>query len=93
VAVAWPEPGAVAIYGPIALATSSADSDVAKAFISFVVGDEGQRVLGGAGSYPTRPGAPGPTIPDGAPVVSPDWAAIGSDKETVLTEYQQVFGG
>jgi iron(III) transport system substrate-binding protein len=93
VAVAWPEPGAVAIYGPIALATSSADSDVAKAFISFVVGDEGQRILGGAGSYPTRPGAPGPTIPDGAPVVSPDWAAIGSDKESVLTEYQQVFGG
>ena len=25
--VVWPEPGAVAIYGPIALATDSADSD------------------------------------------------------------------
>jgi iron(III) transport system substrate-binding protein len=91
--VVWPEPGAVAIYGPVALATASADSDVAKAFISFVVGEEGQRILGESGSYPTRPGAPGPTVPDGAPVVSPDWAAIGQDKAAMLDEYQQVFGG
>jgi iron(III) transport system substrate-binding protein len=91
--VVWPEPGAIAIYGPIALATHSADSEVAKAFISFVVSKEGQTVLGGAGSYPTLPGVDGPTVPAGAPVVSPDWAAIGADKAAVLAEYQQVFGG
>jgi iron(III) transport system substrate-binding protein len=91
--VVWPEPGAVAIYGPMALATHSADSQVAKDFISFVISADGQRVLGGAGSYPTRPGVPGPTIPAGAPTVSPDWAAIGKDKEATLSEYQQVFGG
>ncbi|TQN42585.1 iron(III) transport system substrate-binding protein [Blastococcus colisei] len=93
VAVAWPEPGAVAIYGPIALATGSADSQVAKDFISFVVGDDGQAVVGESGSYPTRPGAPTPTIPQGAPIVFPDWAAIGSDKDAIVGEYQQVFGG
>jgi iron(III) transport system substrate-binding protein len=91
--VVWPEPGAVAIYGPIALATDSADSDVAKAFISFVVSEEGQAVLGGSGAYPTLPGVDGPTVPDGAPVVSPDWAAIGGDEDQILGEYQQVFGG
>jgi iron(III) transport system substrate-binding protein len=91
--VVWPEPGAVAIYGPVALATHSADSQIAKAFISFVIGDHGQRVLGGAGSYPTRPGVPGPTIPSGAPVVSPDWAAIGQHQDAILGGYQQVFGG
>jgi iron(III) transport system substrate-binding protein len=91
--VAWPEPGAVAIYGPIALATHSPDPEVAKDFISFVVGDEGQSVLGKAGSYPTRPGAPGPTIPDGAPVVSPDWPTIEENKDAVLRDYEQVFGG
>ena len=53
----------------------SADSDVAKSFISFVVGEEGQTVLGESGAYPTLPGVDGPTVPDGAPVVSPDWAA------------------
>jgi iron(III) transport system substrate-binding protein len=93
VAVVWPEPGAVAIYGPVALATHSADSQAAKDFITFVVSDEGQRVLGDSGSYPTRPDVVGPTIPGGAPVVSPDWAAIGQDKDAILGEYQQVFGG
>ena len=91
--VAWPEPGAVAIYGPVALATDSADSAAAQDFISFVVSEEGQDVLGESGAYPTRPDVPGPTIPDGAPVVSPDWAAIGAQKDAFLGEYQQVFGG
>jgi iron(III) transport system substrate-binding protein len=91
--VGWPEPGAVAVHGPVALATGSADSATAKAFLSFVVGEEGQTVLGESGSYPTRPGVPGPTIPDDAPTVAPDWAAIGQDRDAILSEYQQVFGG
>jgi iron(III) transport system substrate-binding protein len=91
--VVWPEPGAIAIYGPVALARHSADSESAKQFIAFVVSEDGQSVLGRAGSYPTRPDAPSPTIPTGAPVVSPDWAAVGAGKDAVLTEYQQLFGG
>jgi iron(III) transport system substrate-binding protein len=91
--VVWPEPGAVAIPGPVALATGSADSQVAKDFITFAVSDEGQGVLGGSGAYPTRPGVAGPTIPDGAPTVSPDWAAIATNRDAILGEYQQVFGG
>jgi iron(III) transport system substrate-binding protein len=91
--VVWPEPGAVAIPGPVALATGSADSQVAKDFITFAVSEEGQGVLGESGAYPTRPGVAGPTIPDGAPTVSPDWAAIAADKDAILGEYQQVFGG
>jgi iron(III) transport system substrate-binding protein len=91
--VVWPAPGAVAIYGPLALATAGARAQVAKDFISYVIGADGQRVLGAAGSYPTRPDVPGPTIPDGAPVVFPDWAAIGANRATILSEYQQAFGG
>jgi iron(III) transport system substrate-binding protein len=91
--VVWPEPGAVAIYGPIALATHSAGSQVAKNFVSFVVSADGQAVLGRSGAYPTLPGVGGPTVPHGAPVVSPDWTAIGAHRDTILSEYQQVFGG
>ncbi len=90
--VVWPKPGAVAIYGPVALAKHSADSAVAKTFISFLVGKEGQTVIGGAGSYPTLPGVAGPTNPAGAPIVSPDWATIGKDKDAVLRDYKQFFG-
>jgi iron(III) transport system substrate-binding protein len=92
VAVVWPQPGAVAIYGPLALATHSAGSEVAKDFISFVVSEDGQTVLGTSGAYPVLPGVAGPTVPAGAPVVSPDWAAIGADRDAVLAEYQQAFG-
>lgn len=90
--VVWPEPGAVAIYGPVALAKHSADVAAAKDFISFIVGKEGQTVIGGSGSYPTLPRIAGPTIPAGAPVVSPDWAAIAKNKDAVLRSYKQVFG-
>jgi iron(III) transport system substrate-binding protein len=90
--VTWPEPGAVAIYGSIALARSASDSATAKDFISYVVSQEGQQVLADAGSYPTRPGVSGPTVPAAAPVVHPDWEQIASTKDTLLRDYQTVFG-
>jgi iron(III) transport system substrate-binding protein len=92
VAVVWPEPGAVAIYGPIALARHTAHAGVAKDFIGFVIGDAGQRVLGASGTYPTRPGVAGPTVPPGAPVVHPDWASIASTKAAIRAQYAQAFG-
>jgi iron(III) transport system substrate-binding protein len=91
--VAWPLPGAVAIYGPIALATHSAHPRVGKDFIGFVISDAGQRVLGATGTYPTRPGVAGPTVPPGAPVVHPDWASIASTKAAIVQNYKKAIGG
>jgi len=93
IGVVWPEPGAVAIYGPIALARDSADSTLAKDFISYVVSEPGQQVLADAGSYPALPGVTGPEVPADAPVVYPDWPQITADKDTLLSDYQQIFGG
>ncbi len=92
VGVVWPEPGAIAVYGPVAVAKDS-DSQVAKAFITYVLSEPGQQLLAASGSYPTRPGVDGPTVPDGAPVVSPDWASIGQDKDDLLAGYKSIFGG
>ena len=92
IGVAWPEPGAVAVYGPIALAKKSADSTLAQDFISFVVSEFGQTTLADAGSYPTMEGVPGPTIPADAPIVYPDWPTIAADKDQLLSDYQQIFG-
>jgi iron(III) transport system substrate-binding protein len=90
--VTWPKPGAVAIYGPIALARHSADSALAKDFISYVVSQGGQQVIADAGSYPTRSGVSGPEIPPGAPVVYPDWEQIAGTKDKLLKDYQTIFG-
>jgi iron(III) transport system substrate-binding protein len=91
--VSWPRPGAVAIYGPVALARHSTHQATAKDFISYVLSKDGQTVLGHAGSYPVLPGSPGPTIPAGAPVVSPDWAGLGKDQSAILQQYRKIFGG
>ena len=91
--ITWPEPGAVAIYGPVALAKGSADSQGSKDLISFVTSAEGQQVVADAGSYPTLAGVEGPTIPADAPVVFPDWSSLATEKDRLLNEYRLIFGG
>ncbi|MGI8888971.1 MAG: extracellular solute-binding protein [Nocardioidaceae bacterium] len=93
IGVVWPEPGAVAIYGPIALAKDSVDSTLAKDFVSYVVSEPGQQVLAKAGSYPTLPGVEGPELPADALVVYPDWSKITADRDALLSDYQKIFGG
>lgn len=91
--VTWPEPGAVAIYGPVALAKDTENAEAAKSFISYVASDNGQEQIGESGSYPTLTGVAGPTKPEGAPVVFPDWAELSTEKDALLAKYQKLFGG
>jgi len=93
IGVAWPEPGAIAIYGPIALATDSADSSLAQDFMTFVVSEEGQATIADSNAYPTLPGVDGPPIPANAPIVLPEWSTIATDRDALLGDYQQIFGG
>lgn len=90
--VVWPAPGAIAIYGPAALATESDNPDTAKAFLSFISSEAGQTVIAEAGSYPSLEGIAGPTIPDDAQIVYPDWAALAEEKDSLLSDYQEIFG-
>jgi len=89
----WPEPGAIAIYGPAALATDAAAPTTAKDFISYIASEEGQKVIADSGSYPAMEGVPGPTMPADASIVSPDWSALAAEKDDLLKSYQQIFGG
>lgn len=91
--VTWPDPGAIAVYGPIAIARHAAADATARDFVSFVVGEDGQRLVGESGSYPALAGVPGPTLPQDAPVVAPDWDAVAGQKDKLLADYQQIFGG
>ena len=77
--VTWPEPGAIAIYGPCA-GRHAADSATAKDFISYVV----SRAVSRCSPTPAVPDAPGyqrAEVPSGAPVVYPDWEQIASTKD------------
>ena len=50
-------------------------------------------MIGSAGAYPTLPGVAGPTKPDDAAVVSPNWASVSSRKSQLLSDYAKIFGG
>jgi iron(III) transport system substrate-binding protein len=91
--VSWPSPGAIGIYGPIALSKNASNATTAKDFISYVASKEGQTVLADSGSYPTLEGVSGPTKPAHARVVFPDWTALSTSKDDLLAAYQNLFGG
>jgi iron(III) transport system substrate-binding protein len=91
--VVWPRPGAIAVFGPVALSRTSANAGPARDFISFLVSEQGQRVVGSTGGYPTRPGTGGPAVPAGASVVTPDWAGLAGRKDALLATFRQTFGG
>jgi iron(III) transport system substrate-binding protein len=91
--VSWPSPGAVGIYGPVAIAAETSEEDTAKDFVSFLTSEAGQTVVGESGAYPTLAGVPGPPKPDGAKIVYPDWPSLSTDKDALLADYQKIFGG
>lgn len=90
--IGWPEPGAIAIYGPAALGKTAVESTTAKDFLSYITSREGQTVIAQAGSYPALAGVLGPTVPDQAPIVQPDWQALADQKTSLLDNYREIFG-
>jgi iron(III) transport system substrate-binding protein len=90
--VVWPEPGAVAIYAPIAPTTRAGAEPLAEAFVSYVASEEGQRVIAATDVYPVLEGVPGPPVPDDADVIFPDWSALSGATEDLLARYRQIFG-
>ena len=93
VTVSWPKPGAVAIYGPVAVSKTTENRQLAQDFASYLTSPEGQAVIGSSGSYPTLPNVAGPTKPDNAPTVQPDWETLASQKAALLKDYAKIFGG
>ena len=93
VIVSWPKPGAIAIYGPVAVSKTTANRQLAQDFVSYLTSPDGQAVIGSSGSYPTLPNVPGPTKPNNAPTVQPDWQALTSQKAALLNDYATIFGG
>jgi iron(III) transport system substrate-binding protein len=93
VEVDWPTPGAIAIYSPIGVTSTSKHAAAAEAFENFVISEPGQQAIAKTGRQPSLPGVPGIDKPTSAQVVSPDWTAVFADKDSLLSGYQQIFGG
>lgn len=93
IGVVAPAPGAIAIYGPIALAADSAGSQPAKDLISYVLSKEGQETIADSGASPASSKVPSQVLPGGTTTVAPDWSAMTDQTEQLLADYQKIFGG
>lgn len=89
--VVWPDPGAIAIYSPIAVLSDADDPDAAELFVDFILSETGQKIIGETGFQPIREGIAGPPLQGDQ--VAPDWAAIFDQTDELLREYESIFGG
>lgn len=86
----WPAPGAIAFHSPIGVVGTS-DGDTARAFVEYVISDEGQRRIGESGWQPVIPGLGGPQ--PGGSQVTIGWTEAASQQATLLASYRDLFGG
>jgi iron(III) transport system substrate-binding protein len=91
--IAWPQPGAVAVYGPIAVTTKKDVSPIAEEFVTYVSSRDGQAAMAGTGVYVTMEGESVLPVPDSAPIVSPDWPKLFADTDSLLRQYRAIYGG
>lgn len=85
-----PEPGAIAIYSPIAVLDPAENADAAESFADFVLTREAQEAIAATGWEPIRDDVDWPYE---YAQVAPDWAAIADRQDELLEDYRAVFGG
>ena len=85
--IVWPEPGAIALYSPIAVTSVAA---AATDFVSYVLGIEGQSAIAATGWQPVHPDVPWES---GGPQVTIDWKMAFDRQQELLDAYRSIFGG
>lgn len=87
VRLARPDPGAIAVYSPVAVFEASQNQAAAEALVEFLLTPEAQELLVEAGGYePIRAAGTGDRV-------APDWSRIFRRQDELLEEYQAIFGG
>lgn len=85
--IAWPDPGAIAVYSPIAVTGESSD---ATEFVSFVLGRTGQEAIAASGWLPIDP----TVMPGGrGPQLILDWTLAFDRQQELLDAFRAIFGG
>ena len=90
IAVVRPEPGAIAIYSPIAVVSSTSNAEAAESFANFTLTEEGQEAIADTGWQPVRGDV---EWEHGGDSVTPDWDALFDRQDELLEQYREIFGG
>ncbi len=90
-----PEEGAVAVASPIALVNGSSHEETAKAFIDYVLSEEGQELLASLNTTPVRSGIKNPEgvlSLDTLKLIESDSAYISEHSAEIKEQFNQLFG-
>ena len=85
----WPEPGAIAIYSPVAIFASSRNTAGASDFVDLLLSPEAQAAIAATGWQPIRADVDWPY--DG-PTVTVDWNDVFGRQDELLGDYRAIFG-
>lgn len=88
--VVFPEPGAIAMYSPIAVVEASEETALAEAFIEFILTVEAQEAIAETGWEPVRDDVDWDRT---GPTVSVDWDEAFDRQDELLERYRAIFGG
>lgn len=90
VEMVWPEPGAVAVYSPIAVLATADAVDAAESFTEFVLSVRAQNLIADTGWQPVHPEAEWPH--ETGDTVSPDWREGFARQDELLEQYRAIVG-
>ena len=92
VQLVWPKPGPITLYSPIAVTKASKHATAADEFLDYVMSADAQKRIAATGWQPVLPGIPGPPIPVGVTGVTADWPKLFGEQQSLLQQYQALFG-
>lgn len=91
----FPEEGVSAVTEPVAILASARNPDAAKAFVDFLVSEEGQKLAAAQGYLPAHPAVPAPEgfpARDQIKLLPFDPAKALADDEADKTKFVDIFG-
>ncbi len=90
VELVFPEPGAIALYSPIAVTAATDEPDAAEGFANFTLTRPAQQRIAETGWEPIRDDV---DWPHDGPTVTTDWEAAFDRRDDLLERYRSILGG
>lgn len=86
----WPADGSVPVPAPVSIVQGK-DNALSEAFVNWLLSPAGQKVVASVGLAPAL--GTSDLVPANAPMANVDWSSIGSQRQSILSQFQAVFGG
>lgn len=94
VKIVWPASGSVPVPAPVGLTTTAQNPVAAKAFFDWLLSPDGQKEMVTLGYVPAVADTPaGGLIPPGTKQLPVDWTMLAAQKDSILKQFNAIFGG